>query len=226
MTPRRNPPRRSHHWRLGAGAACGALGFAASRALNAPLGLSCLIGWNAACLVFLGLVVTLLQEDEDTVRARATVEDEGAEIMTVLVIGAVAASLAATILALSESKAVASHAPDAHPWPLALSVSTLLLSWLVIQAVFTLRYAHRYFGDDDRDGTINGGVQFPGDPPRRYSDFIYLAVCVGCTSQVSDFNIVSNSFRNLVTTHALISFAFNVSVLALGVNMVASLLGQ
>jgi uncharacterized membrane protein len=208
------------------GAACGALGFAISRILTAPVGLSSLIGWNTACLVFLALISTLLFEDEETVRARASVEDEGAQMMTLLVVFAVAASLAATFLALNESKAVASHAPNARPWPLALSVSTMAMSWLVIQAIFTLRYAHSYFGDEDRDGEINGGVKFPGEQPRKYSDFIYMAVCVGCTSQVSDFNIETNGFRNLVTTHAIISFTFNVSVLALGINMVASLIGQ
>ncbi len=205
----------------------GAVSFAASHGLRAPFGLASLIGWNAACVVYLLMTSWLmLSDDEATVRARAAIEDEHSATITTLILAAVAASLAATLLALHDAKAVAAHSPNAYPWPIALSVSTLLLSWLVIQTVFTLRYAHRYFGDHDQDGTINGGVEFPGDQPKDYRDFIYMAVCIGCTSQVSDFNIMNAKFRSLVTAHAIVAFSFNVTVLALGINMVASLLGQ
>jgi uncharacterized membrane protein len=223
------PPTRPsyHQWRLVAAALCGAAAFAISQILHAHLGLSGLIGWNAACVAYLVLTsCLLLRDDEATVKARAAVEDEYSAVITAFILAAVAASLAATLLALHESKAVAAHAPNAYSWPIALSVSTLVLSWLMIQTVFTLRYAHRYFGDADQDGTINGGVKFPGDPPKDYRDFIYMAVCIGCTSQVSDFNITNTSFRTLVTAHAIVAFSFNVTVLALGINMVASLLAQ
>ena len=125
----------------------------------------------------------------------------------------------------ADEAAVRSHAA-ASPWPVILSVSTIAFSWLIIQSVFTLRYAHAYFGDNNRDGSIDGGVKFPGEAPKDYRDFIYMAVCVGCTSQVSDFNILNRRFRSLVTAHAIISFTFNVSVLALGINIVASILSQ
>jgi uncharacterized membrane protein len=198
-----------------------------SHGTHASLGLAGLVGWNAACVVFLVLTSWLmLRDDEATVRARAAIEDEHSAVITALILTAVVASLAATVLALHESKAVAAHAANAYSWPITLSVSTLALSWMVIQTVFTLRYAHRYFGDSDRDGAINGGVEFPGDAPKDYRDFIYMAVCVGCTSQVSDFNITNSRFRSLVTAHAIVAFSFNVTVLALGINMVASLLGQ
>ena len=106
-----------------------------------------------------------------------------------------------------------------------LSVSTLILGWLVVQAVFTIHYAHRYFGDGDADGRMDRGVKFPGHTPTSYTDFGYMAVCIGSTFQVSDFNILTNDYRTLVTLHAVVSFAFNVAVLARGVNMVASVLG-
>ena len=227
MSP--SPPIRTsyHRWRMLAAAICGAGSFALCHALHAPSGLSSLVGWNTACVVYLVLTSwLLLRDDEATVRARAAVEDEHSAVITTLILTAVGASLAATLLALHESKAVAAHVPNAYSWPIALSVSTLVLSWLVIQTVFTLRYAHRYFGDFDQDGTINGGVKFPGDQPKGYRDFIYMAVCIGCTSQVSDFNITNTKFRSLVTAHAMVAFSFNVTVLALGINMVASLLAQ
>jgi uncharacterized membrane protein len=219
MTARLHSPH--HHGRLALAAGAGVLGGAAAVGLGRPIGLGVLIGWNLACLVFLPLTWRLFSADEATVRAHAGIEDQGAPIMTALVMGAVAASIGATVFALNESKGGGSRL-----WPLGLSVSTLVMSWLVIQTVFALRYAHAYFGDGNRDGSIDGGVKFPGEPPSDYRAFIYMAVCIGSTFQVSDFNILTNDYRSLVTTHAVISFAFNVAVLALGVNMVAAVIGQ
>jgi uncharacterized membrane protein len=227
MSPKQPSRPTYHQWRIVAAALFGAAAFATSYVLHARLGLAGLVGWDAACITYLLLTSWLmLRDDEATVRARAAVEDEHSPVITALILSAVGASLAATLQALHESKVVAAHASGAFPWPVAMSVSTLLLSWLVIQTVFTLRYAHRYFGDFDQDGTINGGVEFTGDQPKDYRDFIYMAVCIGCTSQVSDFNITNAKFRSLVTAHAIVAFSFNVTVLALGINMVASLLAQ
>ncbi len=219
-------PSLSHHWRLLVGALVGIAAFWVAKLLHLPTGLASLIGWNVGAVVFVGLIGILLHQDAAASSAPQPVEVEGAQLMTILVLGAVAASLAATLLALNENRLVSGHAPGARPWPLALSVSTLVMSWTVIQTIFTLRYAREYFGDDDRNGTINGGVEFKGDPPQRYRDFIYVAICIGATSQVSDFNILTSKFRRLVNFHAVISFWYNVSVLALGINMAATLLGQ
>ena len=112
------------------------------------------------------------------------------------------------------------------PWIVGLSGITLVLSWLVVQCLYTLHYTHRYFGDRDDDGAPDGGIDFPGAAPTTYRDFIYVAVCIGSTCQVSDFDITTAKFRNLVTSHALISFVFNTSVLALGINIIGNLLGQ
>ncbi len=51
-------------------------------------------------------------------------------------------------------------------------------------------------------------------------------MCIGASGQVSDFNITSSSLRRLVTLHALLAFFFNTAVLALGINILATLIGQ
>jgi uncharacterized membrane protein len=128
---------------------------------------------------------------------------------------------------MHEAKAAGGHPAAAAPWAAwIMSVSTLVLGWFVLQTVFALRYAHRYFGDLDDDGSIDRGVKFPGEPPRTYHDFIYVAVCVGATAQVSDFNITTARYRRLVTQHALLAFFYNTMVLALGINILATVIGQ
>jgi len=192
-----------------------------------PPGLSSLMGWNVACLVFLAPTAWMMwRDDERTVRARAAYEDEGQTLTTVIVLAVVLASLAATVVAMREAKAVGIHASGAASWTWALSVTTLVLGWVMIQTVFTLRYAHRYFGDGDDDGVIDRGIKFPGAPPKTYQDFIYLAVCVGATAQVSDVNVTTARYRHLVTQHAALAFFYNTMVLALGINILATIIGQ
>jgi uncharacterized membrane protein len=188
-------------------------------------GASTLVGWDAAASAFLAPTLwLLLASDEPTVRARARLEDEDRAVLMSLVLAAVGVSLGAIVLALKETKLKGAAGPPT--WVIGLSVATLVLSWLVVQCLYTLHYAHRYFGDADADGEDDGGIEFPGAKPTTYRDFVYVAVCVGATCQVSDFDILTTRFRNLVTTHALISFVFNTMVLALGINIIGNLMGQ
>ena len=227
MTTAKSPGLFERHWRALMSGAVGVAGITSALWIGQPAGLSSLIGWNAACLVFLTTTLWILwRDDEATVRARAAYEDQGQTVTMTIVLSAVLASLGAAVVTLHDSKAAGGHGGHAAPWSWMLSVSTLLLSWVVVQTVFTLRYAHRYFGDGDADGQIDGGLKFPGEAPRTYHDFIYLAVCVGATAQVSDVNVTTARFRRLVTQHSLLAFFFNTMVVALGINILATLIGQ
>lgn len=215
-----------HRWRAIASVVLGlAAGWFASRN-GLLIGASCMIGWNVGAAFFViptGWI--LLTSDEAAVRTHAKIDDEGRAVLMGVILASVGASLVAIVVALKESKLAAGHGGE-PPWIVATAVLTLVLSWLVVQCLYTLHYTHRYFGDRDDDGEPDGGIKFPGDAPTTYRDFIYVAVCIGATCQVSDFNITTSKFRNLVTTHAVISFAFNTMVLALGINIIATLMGQ
>ena len=216
-----------HRWRLIVAVAGGGLAAWAAAHKLLP-GSALLVGWVAFAAIFvLTTVGMFLTTDEATVRRHAAMEDENRGILSTLILTAVAASVAVALMALRDSKLLTSHHVEgAQWWVLALSISTLVLSWLMAQCLFTLHYAHRYFGDADSNGEDDGGIKFPGEPPKTYRDFVYVAVCVGATCQVSDFNITTGRFRGLVTAHALFSFAFNTMILALGVNILAGLLAQ
>lgn len=55
-----------------------------------------------------------------------------------------------------------------------------------------------------------------------YLDLLYHSAVIGTTSQVSDVSIRSRGMRHLTLVHALLSFAFNLVVLATAVNVFAS----
>jgi len=100
---------------------------------------------------------------------------------------------------------------------------TLLISWLVLQSVFVAHYAHRHFQTlEEGDGAE--GFIFPGQAPRTYMDFVYLAICVGATAQVSDPGVATTRLRNLVSVHSAIAFFYNTTVLAVGVSILAGLM--
>ena len=214
----------AQRWRTLAAAGVGVVAGGGAHAAGALPGAASLIGWDVAAAVFLVSTGSILLFDrEEHLRARAKREDENRAVLMGLVLACVAFSFAAVIVAQAEAKAAAPHA--GHGPLAALSLLTLVLSWLTVQSLFTLHYAHRYFGDSDSDGEVNGGLQFQGAAASTYRDFLYVAVCVGCCFQVSDFSVTTRPMRNLVTVHALLGFAFNTLVLALGVGLVGGLIG-
>jgi uncharacterized membrane protein len=57
-----------------------------------------------------------------------------------------------------------------------------------------------------------------------YWDFLYYSLVVAMTAQVSDVQISSKTIRRLTMLHGVVSFFFNVAVLALTINIVSSLM--
>ena len=69
-----------------------------------------------------------------------------------------------------------------------------------------------------------GGLIFPGgDKTPDYWDFIHFAYVIGVANQTADVQIESRAIRRLVTIHGVVAFLFNTVVLALSINLAASL---
>ena len=211
------------HWRLWLGLFVGLIAWAAAGMLGASAPERPLIGWNLGALIYIGFVGHLfVGSNEQDVRARAAMQDETRGAILVLAVVAVAAAMAAIVAALIS----ASTPPHtAQVQVAALAGATLITSWMVLQALFASHYAHRHFQAVAEHGEKAGFI-FPGDPPRSYMDFVYLAVCIGATAQISDPNVTTTRLRNLVTAHAAISFFYNTAVLAVGINILSGLVGR
>ena len=100
---------------------------------------------------------------------------------------------------------------------------TILLSWSFIQVIFAFHYAHEFYAEHRGQA---GGLGFPGDDPPDYWDFLYFAFVIVMTSQVSDVTVKSTVLRRTVIAHGLLSFVFNLMLLALTINLAASALGS
>jgi uncharacterized membrane protein len=172
-----------------------------------------LVAWDAGVLVYLLLAFWIIARfDLALVRRRAALQDEGGMAILVLTVGAAVASLGAIVAELAGTRG-----QSRGPY-FALAVITILLSWTLIHVIFALHYAHEYY--DEHEG---GGLQFPQDDHPDYWDFVYFAFVIGMTFQVSDVQVTSKLLRRTVVAHGLVSFLFNVAILALVVNLGAGL---
>jgi len=173
-----------------------------------------LVGWDSGVTLYLVLICKLMaRESILTIRRRAAVEDEGAIVLLVLTSAAAIASLAAVVAELGQ-------VPTAYR--VALGIGTILLSWAFMHTVFALHYAREFYGEGE-DLRI-GGLVFPGNEDPDYWDFLYYSLVVAMTTQVSDVQITSKVIRRQTAAHGVISFFFNVTVLALTVNIVSTLM--
>jgi len=123
------------------------------------------------------------------------------------------------VMSLKQVKGLSDVERAAH---VVLGVVSLALSWLMIHTIYAFHYAHRYYQEEKNNKIAGAGLDFPGKLDPNYFDFMYFSYVVGMTSQVSDVQVTSREMRHITTVHSLLSFAFNMLVLALSINVVAS----
>jgi uncharacterized membrane protein len=178
--------------------------------------------WIAGATIYLLLAAFLMSScSSHTIRERAEGEDETRFVFMVLILLAIATSFAAVVALIGEAK-VAQYPIKAVD--ITLAGVAILASWLVMQVLFTLHYAHDYYRVVDETGEIARGLDFPRDDRPDYWDFFYFTTSIGASSQTSDVSITSKSARRLVTVQAVMSFVYNTTVVALAINLASGLM--
>ncbi len=179
--------------------------------------------WDVAIFSFLLLAWVLIFNANHTETEESTVNQDqsGMVILSFTIIAAII-SLLAIALMLHTSKTLTTIPLLLH---IAVSIGAILLAWLMVHTMFVFHYAHKYY----RHGLLynekrNKGLIFPSDKEPDYMDFVYCSFVIGMTSQVSDIQISSKPMRKLALIHGIISFGFNAMILALSINIVASLI--
>ncbi len=181
------------------------------------------VAWDIGGFLYLFFAFRLMWScGSDRIKARAARRDDSRAVILTIILLAIAASFAAIAGLIGEAK-LPSTGPTEKLILAALAVVTIMTSWGVTQVAFAIHYAHDFYRPDDGDEA--GGLIFPDCELPDYWDFLYFAVSIGATSQTSDTAIRSRALRRLVTLHAIVAFFFNTAVLALTVNIAASLAG-
>jgi uncharacterized membrane protein len=178
--------------------------------------------WDIGTSFYLLLIVVLFATVPPArMPAQAEAQQDGEWVLFFLVLAGIVASFAAILGEFGSMKDVAAAAKEQK---VAAVAATLVLSWLLAQAVFALRYAHEFYARAVPAADIDGGLDFPGEKRPDYWDFLYFSVVLGMTFQVSDVQITSRKLRRVATLHGLMGFLFNTVIIALTVNLASGLL--
>ena len=179
--------------------------------------LRAMVGWDATAVALLAASWRiLLTSDARTTELRAGDEDPGGRaVFTIAVLSSLFSLFAATmVLRMMRGQTCESF------W-VVLALVSVALSWVVTHTAYTLRYAHLFY-----TGDVNGGLEFPGTQTPCDMDFAYYAFTIGMAFQVSDVSITAADIRRATFGHALVSFVFNTTIVALSLNVMFQLLSS
>lgn len=176
-------------------------------------------GWDAAAFTYLLTTWPIIIRAEGAQAAQlAGREDETKDSARALLVSASIASLLGAGYALH----LAGQHKGLQRLPLiCLAVLTVVLSWTLVNTIYTLRYA------DQHHASTRGGIEFGDqDDPQQpsYRDFAYVAFTIGMTYQVSDTTLRDPLIRRSVLGHAALSYLFGVVIVAGLVNLTAGLI--
>lgn len=208
--------------RLVAGIICGVLAWV----LLPPLGhwvTRAVVAWDIGVIVFLVSAALLFtSEAAAQMPEYAAQQQEGEWTIFFLTLAAAVVSFVAIFGVFANSKDLP---PALKSLRVVVVAVTLFVSWLMTHVTFAFRYAHEYYTSDiATPPEFDRGLDFPGEKRPDYLDFVYFALVLGMTFQVSDVQITSRKLRRLATLHGLIGFLYNTVILALTVNIAAGLL--
>jgi uncharacterized membrane protein len=174
-----------------------------------------LAGWDVTSAAFITLVgLGIRGKDGAATKRAATSEDDSRAASEAILVGANIASLVSVALALIAASSTHGIVKSGIT---ALVVLSVVLSWAAVHTVFTLRYARLYYAQD-------GGIDFHSDVAPGFTDFLYMALTIGMTFQVSDTDLNAKAIRMTALRHALISYLFGVVVVSTTINVIATLL--
>jgi uncharacterized membrane protein len=185
-----------------------------------------LSAWNLAAWLYIVLLVHAMSTaTEASIRRRAAELDEGRFAALALSILAACTAMAALIGQLSAARDAVGLAKGLH---LGLAGLTIVTAWTFIHLVFAHHYAHEFYMERDSEAELTkedrGGLRIPGGQRPVFLDFVYFSFIIGVACQTADVSITSRPMRKLNLIHAILAFFFNTTILALTINIAASLL--
>jgi len=223
-TDRRFFFRLDAHYRVMIALLAAAIAFFISREANSTPTTILIVWITFAMTVIIMNWIIILTSHPREVRRIAKLQDSSRAVLFLFVLVAAIASLGAIVFLLQSTK----EHHNAHvTGNILLAMASVVVSWWLVHTIFTLRYAHMYYDTDTDDGGKKpfGGLDFPNkELEPDYLDFVYFSFVIGMTFQVSDVTISARDIRRQALLHALISFVFNTTIVALSINIISSMI--
>jgi uncharacterized membrane protein len=178
-----------------------------------------MIGWDtfSLCMIVMSWITFSITTSQQ-IRELAKAQDSSRVIIFTIVLISTFASFLAVLLLIVAKKEFKS----AEAFHLTIAIAGMVLSWILIHTIFTLRYAHIFYGDDEEEPeTHAAGLEFPDDLKPDYVDFAYFSFVLGMTFQVSDVQVTSKRLRRLVILLGILAFGYYTIMLALTIIFIA-----
>ena len=150
--------------------------------------------------------------DADVTRTHARRDEFEPRLEEVVVVAWAVAGLIAVALLLLIGK------NEERPVVALLALASVAMSWAGLHLMYAARYAYLFYMDEP------GGIDFNGDDPPAYRDFLYFSYNLGMTYQVSDTAVSNRTIRAVVLRHCLLSYLFGTVILATTINLIASVI--
>lgn len=193
------------------------------------------LSWDVFCLSHLSLIwYTMLKTTSVDIRKEAQRQDSSHSYIFFVTLLAALFSLFSVIQMILTAQSGELY----KLLNLSGGLACMGLSWMLVHTLFAVRYAHRYYAKDlNKQDKHAGGLDFPTHPEEQdqkdqkahwpaFMDFAYFSFTIGMTFQVSDVGITDRRIRKIALIHGLFSFAFNATIIALSVNIIAGLIQQ
>jgi uncharacterized membrane protein len=104
---------------------------------------------------------------------------------------------------------------------LVAAIAAVITSWLAIHTLYAEYYAYQYYGTE-----VVGAFYFPDDNDQRgaygHLEFAYFSMAIASTFGTTDVRIFGNVVRRSVLIHEVLSFWFNVGIIAAVVALATS----
>ncbi|WP_404480948.1 DUF1345 domain-containing protein [Novosphingobium sp. BL-52-GroH] len=171
-------------------------------------------GFDLAVFAFAASCVPLWRSGQAEVMRRQARRDDAGQALLLVLSGlvSVVVLVALSLLILDKNSLGVGG--------IALLVVTLMASWTFTNLIFAFHYARLYYSP--HGGGDHEGLDFPGGCTPDFSDFVNFSFVIGMTCQTADITITKAAVRRITTFHGLFAFAFNLGILALSVNVLAS----
>lgn len=174
-----------------------------------------IVAFDLAVLVFMAMIWPLHRDHTAAaMRLHAAANDAN---RTLLLSAAALASLMVFVAMLAELPLAREGAIAAR----VVLIATMALTWLFLNLVYMLHYAHMFYAARPDGKGDCGGFSFHGTSTPDYADFFYFALTAGMSFAASDVDVTSKAVRKVVVMQCLLAFAFNIGALAFTINVLA-----
>jgi uncharacterized membrane protein len=175
-----------------------------------------LAAWGTAGLVALVWVWRICWPQDPAGTERLAREESSSRVTDDAIVTACLASIAAVVVALTQSSNQTGDAVSAAL--IILGVLGTIVAWALVNTVYAFKYARMYYLDHRE-----GGFDFKQESQPRYSDFAYVAFTIGMSFAVAEVEPTSSDTRRKALPHALLSYLFGTILIAVAINLVTNL---